>query len=80
MNTSNFMKKLLKLSFALVLIYSFSNQVHADINFYGKINVSLEDVDSKDANETDFQNNASRIGVKGSYNFSPDVICLFRLP
>ncbi len=79
MNTSNFMKKLLKLSFAFVLIYSFSNQVHADINFYGKINVSLEDVDSKDANETDFQNNASRIGVKGSYDLSSSLKLSFQI-
>ena len=74
---SNFMKKFLTLSF--VLISSFSNQVHADINFYGKINVSLEDVDSKNANETDFQNNASRIGVKGSYNFSPGIKLSFQI-
>ena len=73
------MKKLLKLSFALVLIYSFSNQVHADINFYGKINVSLEDEDSKDANETDFQNNASRIGVKGSYDLSSSLKLSFQI-
>lgn len=79
MNTSNFMKKLLTLSFAFVLIYSFSNQVHADINFYGKINVSLEDVDSKDANETDFQNNASRIGVKGSYDLSSSLKLSFQI-
>jgi predicted porin len=73
------MKKLLTLSFAFVLIYSFSNQVHADINFYGKINVSLEDVDSKDANETDFQNNASRIGVKGSYDLSSSLKLSFQI-
>ena len=73
------MKKLLKLSFAFVLIYSFSNQVHADINFYGKINVSLEDEDSKDANETDFQNNASRIGVKGSYDLSSSLKLSFQI-
>ena len=73
------MKKLLTLSFAFVLIYSFSNQVLADINFYGKINVSLEDVDSKDANETDFQNNASRIGVKGSYDLSSSLKLSFQI-
>ena len=73
------MKKLVTLSFAFVLIYSFSNQVHADINFYGKINVSLEDVDSKDANETDFQNNASRIGVKGSYDLSSSLKLSFQI-
>ena len=73
------MKKLLTLSFAFVLIYSFSNQVHSDINFYGKINVSLEDVDSKDANETDFQNNASRIGVKGSYDLSSSLKLSFQI-
>ena len=73
------MKKLLTLSFAFVLIYSFSNQVHADINFYGRINVSLEDVDSKDANETDFQNNVSRIGVKGSYDLSSSLKLSFQI-
>ena len=73
------MKKLLTLSFAFVLIYSFSNHVHADINFYGKINVSLEDVDSKDANETDFQNNASRIGIKGSYDLSSSLKLSFQI-
>ena len=73
------MKKLLTLSFAFVLIYSFSNQVHADINFYGKINVSLEDVDSKDTNETDFQNNASRIGLKGSYDLSSSLKLSFQI-
>ena len=73
------MKKLLTLSFAFVLIYSFSNQVHSDINFYGKINVSLEDVDSKDANRTDFQNNASRIGVKGSYDLSSSLKLSFQI-
>ncbi len=76
---SNFMKKFLTLSFVFVLISSFSNQVHADINFYGKINVRMEDVDSKNANETDFQNNASRIGVKGSYNFSPGIKLSFQI-
>jgi predicted porin len=79
MTRSNFMKKILTLSFVFVLISSFSNQAHADINFYGKINVSLEDVDSKDANEIDFQNNASRIGVKGSYNFSPGIKLSFQI-
>ena len=39
----------------------------------------MEDVDSKDANETDFQNNASRIGVKGSYNFSPGIKLSFQI-
>ena len=53
--------------------------MHADINFYGKINVSLEDVDSKDANETDFQNNASRIGVKGSYDLSSSLKLSFQI-
>ena len=52
---SNRMHKTIKFISGIVLISSFSNQAHADINFYGKINVSLEDVDSKNVNETDFQ-------------------------
>ena len=73
------MKKLLTLSFAFVLISSFSNQAHTDINFYGKINVSLEEVDSKNTNETEFQNNASRIGVKGSYDLSSSLKLSFQI-
>ena len=73
------MKKLLTLSFTFVLISSFSNQAHTDINFYGKINVSLEEVDSKNTNETEFQNNASRIGVKGSYDLSSSLKLSFQI-
>jgi len=73
------MKKLLTLSFTFVLISSFSNQAHTDINFYGKINVSLEEVDSKNTNETEFQNNASRIGVKGSYDLSSSLKLSFKI-
>ena len=74
------MKKILNTnSFAFILLAMFSYQANADINFYGKINVSLEDVDSKTSDETEFKNNASRVGVKGSYNLSSGLKLSFQI-
>ena len=74
------MKKMLNTnSFAFILLAMFSYQANANINFYGKINVSLEDVDSKTSDETEFKNNASRVGVKGSYNLSSGLKLSFQI-
>ena len=74
------MKKILNInSFAFILLAMFSYQANADINFYGKINVSLEDVDSKTSDETEFKNNASRVGVKGSYDLSSGLKLSFQI-
>ena len=74
------MKKILNTnSFAFILLAMFSYQANADINFYGKINVSLEDVDSKTSDETEFKNNASRVGVKGFYNLSSGLKLSFQI-
>jgi len=74
------MKKMLNTnSFAFILLAMFSYQVNANINFYGKINVSLEDEDSKTSNETEFKNNASRVGVKGSYDLSSGLKLSFQI-
>ena len=74
------MKKILNTnSFTFILLAMFSYQANADINFYGKINVSLEDEDSKTSDETEFKNNASRVGVKGSYNLSSGLKLSFQI-
>lgn len=74
------MKKILNTnSFAFILLAMFSYQANADINFYGKINVSLEDIDSKTSDETEFKNNASRVGVKGSYDLSSGLKLSFQI-
>ena len=74
------MKKILNTnSFTFILLAMFSYQANADINFYGKINVSLEDVDSKTSDETEFKNNASRVGVKGSYDLSSGLKLSFQI-
>ena len=74
------MKKILNTnSFAFILLAMFSYQANADINFYGKINVSLEDEDSKTSDETEFKNNASRVGVKGSYDLSSGLKLSFQI-
>ncbi len=59
----------------------------ADFDFYGKINVSLEDKDANTSSaqvpklmsETKFKNNASRIGLKGSYEISPSIKLSFQI-
>jgi len=51
----------------------------ADFDFYGKINVSLEDEDLSTSSETKFKNNASRIGLKGSYEISPLIKLSFQI-
>ena len=55
---------------ALLLLIVFTHDANADVDFYGKVNVSLENTDTNTEDETEFKNNASRVGVKGSYDFS----------
>lgn len=51
----------------------------ADFDFYGKINVSLEDEDLSTSSNTEYKNNASRIGLKGSYEISPLIKLSFQI-
>jgi predicted porin len=55
---------------ALLIFIALPHDVNADVDFYGKVNASLENTDTNDEDETEFKNNASRVGIKGSYVFS----------
>ena len=51
----------------------------ADVNVYGKINLSLESADYKISTETDFNNNASRIGAKGKFEIKEGLNISFQI-
>ena len=68
------LRKILFISF---LAISFTS--NADINFYGKVNVSLEDTDLNASSKTEFKNNASRIGFKGSFDISSSLELSFQI-
>tara|TARA_B100000902_G_scaffold93788_1_gene96849 strand:+ start:465 stop:1361 length:897 start_codon:yes stop_codon:yes gene_type:complete len=51
----------------------------ADVNVYGKINLSLESADYKTSTETDFNNNASRIGAKGKFEIKEGLNISFQI-
>jgi hypothetical protein len=57
---------LLKSSFALFIFTS--SYLIAEPDFYGKINVSYENAKKSSVQDTGFENNASRLGVKGKFN------------
>ena len=64
---------------ALLILIVFTHDANADIDFYGKINVSLENTDTNTEDETEFKNNASRVGVKGSYDLSSGLKLSFQI-
>ena len=66
-----------KTLFVFFLTTSFIS--NADLRFYGKINASLENEDSSIYSETESKNNASRLGFKGSYDFSPSIKLSFQI-
>ena len=53
--------------FALSALIFFTSSITASVSFYGKLNFSYENEDSAEESNTDFVNNASRIGVKGKF-------------
>ena len=59
-----FMKHFLQYNTRIFLIIPiiFSLNIHSSFDFYGKINVSLAQIDNGTDDETDTLNNASRIG------------------
>jgi predicted porin len=71
-------KKLIK-NFLFLSTIFFNIHAISDMKFYGKINVSLEDADLNTSSETKFKNNASRIGLQGSYEISPSIKLSFQI-
>ena len=51
----------------------------SESDFYGKINVSYESADKDTSSETDFKNNASRLGVKGKFDINDGLKISFQI-
>jgi len=48
-------------------------------NFYGRLNISLQSSDESDVKFNELKSNASRIGVKGSYNLEHGLVAIYTL-
>ena len=59
--------KIFKLLNVTLAILFFSSDLLSNNTFYGKINVSYENAKKSSVQDTGFENNASRIGVKGKF-------------
>ena len=66
------MKIFKSLSTALAIL-CFSSDLLSDITFYGKINTSYESTDKNSKTDTDFKNNASRLGIKGKFDLNENL-------
>ena len=66
------MKKFKYLITALAILF-FSSDLLSDITFYGKINTSYESTDKNRKTDTDFKNNASRLGIKGKFDLNENL-------
>ena len=64
--------------FALSALIFFTSSVTASVSFYGKLNFSYENEDSAEESNTDFVNNASRIGIKGNFKLNDKYSLIFQ--
>jgi predicted porin len=76
-----FMKHFLRSNNRIFLIIPiiFSLNIHSSSDFYGKINVSLAQIDNGTDDETDTLNNASRIGFKSKFKLSENLNFLLQV-
>ena len=65
--------KIFKLLSSALAILCFSSDLLSDITFYGKINASYESTDKNSKTDTDFKNNASRLGIKGKFDLNENL-------
>jgi|TARA_B110000914_G_C15482866_1_gene456562 predicted porin len=63
----------------LINLFMMSSFASSEIEFYGKLNLNLENAESKTSQETDFKNNASRIGIKSSFLMSESIKISFQI-
>ena len=62
-----------KIKFLLIIPVIFSIQSESSTDFYGKINMSIAQIDEGYERETDTLNNASRIGFKSKFKISENL-------
>jgi predicted porin len=61
------------------ILLSFSLMTYSDTLFYGKINSSFENTEKDKSSNSDFKNNASRIGVKGNFKIKEGLNISFQI-
>ena len=61
------MKKFIPICISCSFLLVFPFLIAEEPDFYGKINVSYENAKKSSVQDTGFENNASRIGVKGKF-------------
>ena len=71
--------KIFKLLSTTLAVLCFSSDLLSDITFYGKINTSYESTDKDSKTDTDFENNASRLGVKGKFDINDGLKISFQI-
>ena len=71
--------KIFKLLSTTLAVFCFSSDLFSDITFYGKINTSYESTDKDSKTDTDFKNNASRLGVKGKFDINDGLKISFQI-
>ena len=71
--------KIFKLLSTTLAVLCFSSDLLSDITFYGKINTSYESTDKNSKTDTDFKNNASRLGVKGKFDINDGLKISFQI-
>ena len=71
--------RIFKLLSTTLAVLCFSSDLLSDITFYGKINTSYESTDKNSKTDTDFKNNASRLGVKGKFDINDGLKISFQI-
>lgn len=62
-----------------VAAFLFSSWAFAELDFYGKANVSFQNSDDGSGSTTEVRSNASRVGVKGSEDIDENLKAIFQL-
>lgn len=71
--------KFVKSTLTLALLSSMSlSTMAADVNLYGKANVSFQSSDKGDGSYTEIKSNASRIGFKGTHKLNDDLKVVYK--
>ena len=67
------------LASAVVSLFSASAFAGDAVTVYGKLNVTAQKIDAPSEDETKIQSNASRLGVKGSYDLGNDLEAFYTI-
>ena len=73
------MKRFLYVCVSCSFLLVFPFLIGAEPDFYGKINVSYENAKKSSVQDTEFKNNASRIGVKGKFEIKEGLNISFQI-